>query len=463
MTGINHKGRYGRYLQQILTCIDFLIINVAFFITTLLTPEVTAEWTRTVWLLVNISYLPAAHFIEHTQASRIVDIVHVATNSLKAVVLHAPFFFIGLYFLQISNIPPIAFVQFYIILLLVLPLWWTISRIIIKRYRRRGKNFSRVIIVGSNSTANNLYETLSSDAGFGYSIMGFFDDTKHPDTPEELYRGSLDKVATYVEEQKIDEIFCTLPGGDEDEIARTIRIAETNVAQYYYVPQTPRNIPNNYDMLAFGSVPAMTLRHQPLARLSNQIVKRIFDILFAGTFLIIFPLILIPIGIAIKISSPGPIFFKQKRSGYRGREFYCYKFRTMKVNAAADTQQATKDDPRKTKLGDFLRRTSIDELPQFINVFLGDMSVVGPRPHMLKHTKEYSALIDKYMVRHYIKPGITGWAQINGYRGQTEELWQMERRVEYDVWYLENWSTMLDIKIIIRTIYNAIHGEKNAF
>ena len=216
-------------------------------------------------------------------------------------------------------------------------------------------------------------------------------------------------------------------------------------------------------MLAFGTIPATTIRHQPLSRISNRFAKRIFDILFAGTFLIFFPLILIPVGIAIKISSPGPIFFKQKRSGYRGRDFYCYKFRTMKVNADADTRQATKDDPRKTRLGDFLRRTSIDELPQFINVLCGDMSVVGPRPHMLKHTQEYSALIDQYMVRHYIKPGITGWAQIQGYRGQTEELWQMERRVECDVWYIENWSTMLDIKIILRTIYNAIHGEKNAF
>lgn len=135
----------------------------------------------------------------------------------------------------------------------------------------------------------------------------------------------------------------------------------------------------------------------------------------------------------------------------------------MRVNADADNVQATANDPRKTKLGDFLRRTSIDELPQFINVFLGNMSVVGPRPHMLKHTEEYSRLIDKYMVRHIVKPGITGWAQINGYRGQTEQLWQMEKRVEYDVWYIENWSFMLDLKIIVRTVFNAIHGEKNAF
>ena len=135
----------------------------------------------------------------------------------------------------------------------------------------------------------------------------------------------------------------------------------------------------------------------------------------------------------------------------------------MRVNADSDSKQAEKNDPRKTRIGDFLRKTSIDELPQFINVFLGDMSVVGPRPHMLKHTQDYSQLIDKYMLRHAIKPGITGWAQVSGYRGQTEQLWQMEKRVEYDVWYIENWTFLLDIKIIIRTVLNALQGEKNAF
>nr|MDE6416773.1 sugar transferase [Duncaniella sp.] len=135
----------------------------------------------------------------------------------------------------------------------------------------------------------------------------------------------------------------------------------------------------------------------------------------------------------------------------------------MRVNDAADSKQATRDDPRKTKVGDFLRRTSIDELPQFINVFLGDMSVVGPRPHMLKHTEIYSGLIEKYMVRHIVKPGITGWAQVRGYRGVTEELWQMERRVEHDIWYIEHWTFFLDIKIMIRTVLNAIAGEENAY
>ncbi len=163
------------------------------------------------------------------------------------------------------------------------------------------------------------------------------------------------------------------------------------------------------------------------------------------------------------MTSPGPVFFKQKRTGYLGRDFYCWKFRTMHVNRDADARQATRNDNRVTKFGHFLRHTSIDELPQFINVWLGDMSVVGPRPHMLKHTDDYRKIIKRYMVRHFIKPGITGWAQIKGFRGQTEEVWQMEKRVENDVWYIEHWSFLLDLKIVFLTIINVFKGEDNAY
>jgi putative colanic acid biosynthesis UDP-glucose lipid carrier transferase len=163
------------------------------------------------------------------------------------------------------------------------------------------------------------------------------------------------------------------------------------------------------------------------------------------------------------MTSPGPVYFKQLRNGMNGKEFTCLKFRSMRVNADAGKVQATKDDPRKTKFGTFMRKTSIDELPQFINVLRGDMSLVGPRPHMLSHTKEYSALINKYMVRHLVKPGITGLAQVTGFRGETKELSQMEGRVRQDIWYVENWSFFLDIRILFLTVYNAIRGDKQAY
>lgn len=167
--------------------------------------------------------------------------------------------------------------------------------------------------------------------------------------------------------------------------------------------------------------------------------------------------------IITKLTMPGPVFFRQKRNGINGEEFYCIKFRSMRVNAQADTLQATKDDPRKTKWGNIMRKTNIDELPQFINVLKGDMSIVGPRPHMLKHTEEYSKLIDKYMMRHFVKPGITGWSQVTGYRGETKELCQMEGRVKGDIYYIEHWSIWLDIYIIYKTVANAIKGDEEAY
>lgn len=463
MTGINQKGRYGRYIQLILTSVDFLILNIAFIITACLSPEFIAERPRTVWLLANLVYLPVAYITSHTQTLRSIAVEHVLATSVKSVCLHAIIFICGLYFLQLDHIGWKTFAEFYGILVILLPLWWTISRMIIKHFRRKGRNYSKIIIVGTNPIARKLYDTVESDYGFGYRCLGFFDRQPSPETPEGLFRGTFDDLETYVSEHAVDEIFCALPSDESEAINRVLKIAETHVARYYYVPQFTRYAERNYELYAIGSVPVMSVRHQPLARMRNRLIKRAFDVTFASVALIFSPLVFIPVAIAIKISSPGPVFFKQQRTGYRGRPFNCYKFRTMRVNADADTQQASKHDPRKTRIGEILRHTSIDELPQFINVLMGDMSVVGPRPHMLKHTEEYSRLIDKYMVRHYIKPGITGWAQINGYRGQTEELWQMEKRVEHDVWYIEHWSTALDIKIIFRTITNAIHGEKNAF
>lgn len=463
MTGINQRGRYGSYIQLILTFVDFIILNIAFFVTARLSPEFIAERTRTVWLLANVCYLPAAYFMSHTQTARTIGMENVVANSIYAVLIHAPLFIVGLYFQQIDHIGWRIFAEFYGIMFVLLPLWWIISRKLIKYYRRRGRNFRRVVIVGSNPTSNKLYSEISSYVGIGYRIMGFFDEDKHPDTPDDLFRGSIEHLDEYVDEQNIDEIFCALPGTRYEDINRTLQIAESNVAQYYYVPQFSRYAQRNYDMYALGNIPVLSIRHQPLVRFSNRLVKRLFDVIFSSIVLLFSPFVFLPIAIAIKISSPGPIFFKQKRTGYRGREFTCYKFRTMRINTSADTLQASKNDPRKTKVGNFLRRTSLDELPQFINVFLGNMSVVGPRPHMLRHTEEYRRLINKYMVRHYVKPGISGWAQVHGYRGQTEELWQMEKRVEHDVWYIEHWSIFLDLRIIVMTLLNAFKGEENAF
>lgn len=448
---------------MILTLSDFLIINIAYAITARLAPSFVLENARMVWLMANIAYLPAAYILRKPQISRYINMEHVVSASIKVLILHATVFICGLYFLEIGSISWTAMSLFYGLLVIMLPLWWVLSRLIIKYYRRRGRNYSRIVIVGSNPTARRLCEIMSSDLGFGYTIQGIFDDAPTGDTDPELYRGTIDMLEKYIREHNINEVYCTLEASRQDDRAEVVRIAERCVVQVYIVPQLVSSLPRNYEMFAIGPMPVLGVLRQPLAVVSNRVAKRAFDLAVSSLTLLFFPLVLIPVGIAIKLSSPGPIFFRQERTGYRGRTFKCFKFRTMVVNDQADQTQTTKNDTRKTRVGEFLRHSSIDELPQFINVFLGDMSVVGPRPHMLAHTKQYSELINKYMVRHYIKPGITGWAQINGLRGQTEELWQMERRVEHDVWYIENWSTWLDIKIMFRTVYNAFRGEDNAF
>ena len=228
------------------------------------------------------------------------------------------------------------------------------------------------------------------------------------------------------------------------------------------MPQLSRYVQRGMELTTIGAMTAMGVRANPLKSLLNRIVKRSFDLAVSSVFLCFYPLVYLPVAAAIKLSSRGPVYFKQERTGYHGRTFKCLKFRTMRSSIDADTRQATAGDPRVTRIGAFLRRTSIDELPQFVNVWRGDMSIVGPRPHMLKHTDDYSKLIDRYMARHAVKPGITGWAQVNGWRGPTDELWKMERRVEADVWYIEHWSLLLDMKIMFRTVLNAMRGESNA-
>lgn len=202
----------------------------------------------------------------------------------------------------------------------------------------------------------------------------------------------------------------------------------------------------------------ITARRSPV----RHAIKRAVDVVVAILLLPLAAFIAIPVAIGVKLSSPGPVFFTQRRTGYKGREFTCLKFRSMLVNNESDTTQASNNDPRKTNFGEYLRRTSLDELPQLLNVIKGDMSLIGPRPHMVAHTEQYSKIIDGYMQRHEMRPGITGWAQVNGFRGPTSELWMMERRVEYDLWYVEHWSLRLDLKIFYRTILIILFGDKNA-
>lgn len=359
---------------------------------------------------------------------------------------------------------------FYIIFLMVLLLCDCIYRFIIramvKSYRSQGNNLNHVVLVGSTINNQELFEELASDPSSGYRVKGYFDDVPNEEfTPSCPYLGTPSDVQSYIDAHpEVHYLFCCLPSSKADTIVPIINYCENHLVHFYSVPNLHNYLHNHVFLQMIGNVPVLTLRQNPLEHAENRFIKRTFDIIFSGLFLCtLFPIITLVVAIITKLTMPGPIFFRQKRNGLNDEVFYCIKFRSMKVNSQADTLQASKNDPRKTRWGDIMRRTNIDELPQFINVLLGDMSVVGPRPHMLKHTEEYSKLINKYMVRHFVKPGVTGWSQVTGFRGETKELKDMEGRIKGDIWYIEHWNFWLDIYIIFKTVATAIAGDKKAY
>lgn len=243
-----------------------------------------------------------------------------------------------------------------------------------------------------------------------------------------------------------------------------VDFADNNLRELKFIPDNKDIFSHKLKYEYYEYTPILSIRNIPLKEPINKFLKRLFDMLFASCIIVFILSWLTPlIAILIKMESKGPVFFKQSRNGFNYREFQCYKFRSMMPNKDANLNQATKGDLRITKVGRWLRKTSIDELPQFFNVLFGDMSVVGPRPHMVSHTNEYSKRVDKFMVRHFVKPGITGLAQISGYRGEIESDKDIIGRVKFDIFYIENWSLLLDIRIIVRTFTNAIKGEEKAY
>ena len=348
-------------------------------------------------------------------------------------------------------------------------LWHLLVRRIIGLIRRKGSNNYTVALVGSDPNMRQVCQFLTdSYTDEGYRVVGMF--TNRPEEiPEGVPNlGTPEEAIPYVihHHDILKEILCSLnPATETDYVNRLVSTCESMMVRFKYVPGMEGYPKRKMNISQLGSVNVISLHEEPLNTPLAKFIKRSGDVLISGLFLImLFPFIWLFCAIGIKLSSPGPVFFKQKRTGYEGKEFWCYKFRSMHASADADTKQAVKGDSRVFPFGEFLRKSSLDELPQFLNVFRGDMSIVGPRPHMLHHTEIYSELIGDYMIRHLAKPGITGWAQVNGCRGETKELSEMKERVEKDIWYIEHWSVELDISIILTTIWQMLrHDDEKAY
>ena len=312
------------------------------------------------------------------------------------------------------------------------------------------KNF---MLLGQNELAADIRKYFLLNPELRYSFQGYIE--------YDADNFSIEEIQQICVERQVHEVFCCAPNVTDSQLHQLINFGLNSLIKVKVVTASPGH---TMTLERFDDLPALNQVTIALDDGRNQLLKRIFDLVFSFLFVTLVLSWLIPlIGLIIKLDSRGPIFFVQKRSGELNKPFHCMKFRTMVVNSDSDNKQASRDDTRITPLGHFLRRTSIDELPQFLNVLVGTMSIVGPRPHMLKHTDEYSKVIEKFMARHYVKPGITGLAQCLGYRGETKDLIDMENRVRMDRYYIENWSFWFDIKIIFLTVVSLIRGSDKAF
>ncbi|MEM6262752.1 MAG: undecaprenyl-phosphate glucose phosphotransferase [Bacteroidota bacterium] len=338
--------------------------------------------------------------------------------------------------------------------------------IMVYRYRESPNNKYKVAIVGDSLPAKGLNKHFNEKNATVYNFTDMLDGSLNSQNPEDrksIFK-KLKEVQEFILQEGIHEIYYALPFTDMAMVDELSDFADNNFLYFRIATDFHGLESRNLNVDLYGHVPVLTFRTEPLRFRLNRVIKRAFDIAFSSLVLVtIFPILFVVISIAIKLNSPGPVIFAQTRHGRKNRKFTCYKFRTMTFSKNASFVQATKNDNRITKVGAFLRKTNLDEFPQFINVFLGHMSIVGPRPHPIKLDEEFSQKIDKYLFRHFTTPGITGHAQVNGYRGNTEDPSMMVKRVEHDTWYIENWSFYLDLKIIFFTVWNMVRGEENAF
>ena len=350
-----------------------------------------------------------------------------------------------------NNTERLFFVEFtFLFYVIKLNYYWAFS-IYLNDRRRKGYHTNRALIVGVNNTTHHLRKLIDNNPILGFQFVGFVCSKIKK---EEDVIGSLDDLVNLIDKFRVEMVFITQSlFGNVQNARKYLEVCHRNGIRIRVIPENQQRIENELNIESIGNLKVINPQEIPLDDVMARFIKRVFDLFFSMFFLVFISTWLFPIlALLIKLNSSGPVFFAQERTGINNKVFLCYKFRSMHLNDHANLLQSRPNDVRITTIGHFMRKTNLDELPQFVNVFLGQMSVAGPRPHMLKHTHVYSELIGHYMIRQYVKPGLTGWAQVNGYRGETSELWKMEKRVEYDMMYIKNWSFWWDLKIILQTV-----------
>lgn len=461
---MSHK--YSTFFKAINIIADFSVLNAAFLVCLFASSSaISFNWRHQLsLLLLNLcwfSFTSLVGFYTNVIKRPADDIAKTAVVALFMYWIVVSGIFVSFPHLTIS----FSFIVFFLLIFSTLLLAGKLLYLVFRKSRRKfWIEERRIVMLGAGPVGRELYHYFESNPYLGYQCEGIFDDSYCATSGDPNVRGKIDECLEFAKQYNIDEIYCALPSNESGRIRQLMRDADKAMIRMRVVPDLGDILIKNVMLEIYGQLPILASRDEPLENKTNEIVKRIFDVIFSlGVIVFILSWVVPLIGLIIKLESQGPIFFRQLRSGKNNKPFYCLKFRSMTVNAEADTQQATRGDKRVTRVGAFLRKYSIDELPQFINVLVGDMSVVGPRPHMLKHTEHFSSVIGNYMVRQFLTPGITGWAQVNGLRGEIQERVALKQRVDADLWYLENWSFFLDLKIVFLTIWQAIRKNENAY
>ena len=457
------------YIKIFLFISEFILLDLAgklaFFLTVSRT-FVYQEPFFSFFLIFNLSWMCTSLFLEVYDRRKILDFKIFLQNIIIAITLHVLIMGIYIYGLNINFVTKNLLLNTYLLSFLGITIFRFFTTRIYYLYTSLTYHIRRIVVVGTSDAANELYDFFNAREANVFRFMGFKENwlDNEDKIDIEKVRQKLDELKRFCKTHNIKEIYLSLPLTSQELINSLAAFTDDTFIHFRIIPDLGVLEQKAVTVDFFGHIPILSLRTEPLKLLVNRITKRVFDVAFSlFVILFVFPIIFPLVALLIKLESRGPIIFKQKRSGRENKEFMCYKFRTMATNNPSESKQATRHDQRVTRVGSLLRKTSLDEFPQFINVFLGQMSVVGPRPHMLAHTEEYSKIVNKFLYRHFVTPGITGLAQINGFRGGTQNPELMRKRIEYDNWYIENWSLALDVKIIFITIWNVLTGEENAY
>lgn len=460
--------QFERYLQMTLVILDLLVLNLLYLLCQIIFSDginyKLIDAYIIYWAISNVIWLVLSFFLRTYSEKVIMNFQTFIKRTIQVYLLWLIFIMFYLFFtreLAISRLYIVTTIGLFGACLIV-------NRFIylgINRYFKTSDFMvKKVLILGYNDTAKKLAKYFEEE-GLNTQLLGYVENDENiRELSNYPIFSDMSNALQIAKDLNVEEIFSTITPEQNKSIYQLMHQSEKECIRFKIVPNLSLFITRDVHIEYFGDLPILSLRSEPLDDVGNRIKKRTLDIV-VSFFTIIFVLSwLLPLlGLLIWIESGSPIFFKQERTGKNKKPFFCWKLRTMSSNKDADLVQATKNDHRVTKVGKFLRKTSLDEFPQFINVFKGEMSLVGPRPHMVKHTSDYSKIVDEYMIRQFIKPGITGWAQVNGYRGEITKPDQIQMRVNKDLWYLENWTLWLDIQILFLTVYSIFRGDKKAY